>query len=351
MSSIEPIVWDKDSLKIIDQTQLPEKLVFVDINTLDDAVQAIMQLKIRGAPALGLFSAISLLYLTKKLNPSNTEVAFEYLLNIADTLKRTRPTAINLFLGINLVLKTAYLHKNDSIEVFMEKLEHEVANFWRKEIESCRKIGEIGNELIPNNATILTHCNAGALATGKYGTALSPIYIAKEKGKQVHVIADETRPLLQGARLTAWELSQAGIPVTVICDNMAGHVMKEKKVDLIIVGADRVASNGDTANKIGTYSLAVLANYHKIPFYVALPTSTFDPEIQTGVDIPIETRDPSEIQCWGGKLITPQGVNIYNPAFDVTPHELITGFITEKGIIYQPFETNLRKKIFLSSMA
>jgi len=342
---IKPIIWDNRKLKIIDQTLLPNTLEYIEIETISDAEVAIKQLKIRGAPALGIFAGFTLFSILYHQNPKSAEEALAILFPLADKIKKTRPTAVNLFWAIDRMLKCAEFHKEQDINEFMAILEQEALSIYEEETNACKQIGINGNTLIENHANILTHCNAGALATGEYGTALSPIYIAFENGKDVHVYADETRPLLQGARLTAWELHYSGVPVTLICDNMAGQVMKEKKVDLVIVGADRIAKNGDTANKIGTYSLSILAKHHNIPFYVSAPISTFDLNISNGSQIPIEQRDAKEIYLWKNEIIAPQNIQFYNPAFDVTPAENITAFITEKGLIYPPFEENIAKTI------
>lgn len=342
-SHIKAIVWENQQLRIIDQTLLPTKLKYITIETLKDAEDAINTLKVRGAPALGIFAAFVLVTILIHEKPKNTKDALEILLKSGETIKKTRPTAVNLFWAIDRILKCAEMFTNEVMDNFNTAIEQEALAIYKEEVEACRQIGIVGNFLIGNPSTVLTHCNAGALATGEYGTALSPIYIASKEGKKVHVFSDETRPLLQGARLTAWELQYENIPVTLICDNMAGQVMKEKKIDLVIVGADRIAMNGDTANKIGTYSLSILAKYHRIPFYVAAPASTFDFSIYNGTQIPIEQRNPDEICIFNGKRTAPKDISIYNPAFDVTPAENITAFITEKGLISPPFIENIPK--------
>ncbi len=342
-SHIKAIVWENQQLRIIDQTLLPTKLKYITIETLKDAEDAINTLKVRGAPALGIFAAFVLVTILIHEKPKNTKDALEILLKSGETIKKTRPTAVNLFWAIDRILKCAEMFTNEVMDNFNTAIEQEALAIYKEEVEACRQIGIVGNFLIGNPSTVLTHCNAGALATGEYGTALSPIYIASKEGKKVHVFSDETRPLLQGARLTAWELQYENIPVTLICDNMAGQVKKEKKIDLVIVGADRIAMNGDTANKIGTYSLSILAKYHRIPFYVAAPASTFDFSIYNGTQIPIEQRNPDEICIFNGKRTAPKDISIYNPAFDVTPAENITAFITEKGLISPPFIENIPK--------
>ncbi len=340
-SHLKSIIWENRKLHIIDQTLLPTSLTSIPIDTLEDAEEAIKLLKIRGAPALGIFAGFALVAIVINKKPKDISEAIEILNFSASVIKKTRPTAVNLFWAIDRILKVAHGSFHKSLDSLIFEIEQEALNIYQEEITACKQIGIYGNTLITNPTTVLTHCNAGALATGEYGTALSPIYIAAEEGKKVHVFADETRPLLQGARLTTWELKYAGIPVTLICDNMAGHVMKLKKVDMVIIGADRIAKNGDTANKIGTYSLSILAKYHGIPFYVSAPSSTFDLNTSDGTQIPIEERNPEEISFFNNKRNAPEDVLIYNPAFDITPAENITAFITEKGIIYPPFEENI----------
>lgn len=342
---LKPILWENRKLHIIDQTLLPGVLNHIPITTLKEAEDAIKLLKIRGAPALGIFAGFALLAIVINEKPKNVQEAIQIINHSADAIKKTRPTAVNLFWATDRILKVVHNSSHEALKTLLNKVEQEALNIYHEETKACLQIGIYGNTLMKNSSTLLTHCNAGALATGEYGTALSPIYIAHEEGKTIRVYADETRPLLQGARLTAWELQYAGIPVTLICDNMAGQVMKEKKVDMVIVGADRIARNGDTANKIGTYSLSVLAKYHGIPFYISAPSSTFDFNISNGSQIPIEERNSEEIYFFNDKRIAPEGVSIYNPAFDVTPAENITAFITEKGIIYPPFDKTISKII------
>lgn len=342
---LRPIIWENRKLYIIDQTLLPTTLTHISIETLEESVDAIKSLKIRGAPALGIFAGFALVSILINSKPKSIDDAIEILENSAITIKKTRPTAVNLSWAMDRILKIVRNSNFDDVNDLISRLEQEAFDIYRGEINACKQIGIYGSSLIKDNSTILTHCNAGALATGEYGTALSPIYVAGEEGKKIHVYADETRPLLQGARLTAWELQYVEIPVTLICDNMAGQVMKEKKVDMVIVGADRIAKNGDTANKIGTYSLSILAKYHGIPFYVSAPSSTFDLNTSDGSQIPIEERNPDEVCFFNNKRNAPEGISVYNPAFDVTPAENITAFITEKGIIYPPFEKNIFETI------
>ena len=307
-------------LRIIDQTRLPRELVYLELDDLDEIADAIRRLAVRGAPAIGCAAALGLAACARQLDEDGFA---EGVNRLADRLAATRPTAVNLFWALDRCRKTTC----------MDELVQEALTILEEDIRMCRAIGGHGAPLIKDGMGILTHCNAGALATGDFGTALSPLYAAHTSGRKFTVYSDETRPLLQGSRLTAWELHQAGIDVVTICDNMAAQVMKEGRVDLIIVGSDRIASNGDAANKIGTYGLAVLAQHHHIPFFVAAPTSTIDTTLDDGDLIPIEQRDPAEV----GAV---EGVRVYNPAFDVTPNTLISGIITENGLYRPPFKFN-----------
>lgn len=304
--------------------------------------EAIKSLRVRGAPAIGIAAAYGM-YLGIRELPENSFAAFEVEVNrIADYLAGSRPTAVNLFWALDRIKNTIHAHRTDPISKIKDRVLQVARTIHEEDKRVCKQIGLNGLELIPNNANILTHCNTGGLATGQYGTALSVIYHAHEEGKNIHVWVDETRPLLQGARLTAWELMKAEIPMHLVTDSMAGHLMSTGKVDLVIVGTDRVAANGDMANKIGTYGLAVLANYHSIPFYVATPASTIDMNIESGLQIPIEERDAKEVSTIGSNEIAPSKVQVYNPAFDVTPASLITAFVTEKGILRPPYESSLK---------
>jgi methylthioribose-1-phosphate isomerase len=307
-------------LRIIDQTRLPQELVYLELDDVEEIAAAIRRLSVRGAPAIGCAAALGLAACAQQLGEKDFAVGVN---RMADQLASTRPTAVNLFWALDRCRK----------QPCMDALLREALSILEEDIRMCRAIGEHGAGLIGAGAGILTHCNAGALATGDYGTALSPMYVAHAEGRRFTVFSDETRPLLQGSRLTAWELHRAGIDVVTICDGMAAQVMKEGRIDLVIVGSDRIAANGDAANKIGTYGVAVLARHHGIPFYVAAPTSTIDASIESGERIPIEQRDPGEI---GGA----EGVRFYNPAFDVTPSELISGIITENGLHRPPFKFN-----------
>lgn len=315
----------------IDQTLLPNEYKEVFTDDFQEIFDAIKLLKVRGAPAIGVFTAISLAVLMNKSTAGTYDELFAELKKYANDLILCRPTAINLKWAAEEMLKAAESSDTDN---FKKKLTDKALKMIKDDIAICRKIGEYGAEILKSCSSILTHCNAGRLATVKYGTALSPVYIAKEQGHNIKVYADETRPLLQGARLTASELCEAGIDTTVICDNMASFVMKNGLVEAVLVGCDRVALNGDTANKIGTSGVAILAKHYNIPFYVCMPFSTFDEQIRTGEDIVIEMRDGNEIgEMWYEKPMLPENAKTLNPAFDVTDHSMITAFITEKGII------------------
>lgn len=329
---VKPFWW-KNGLFILDQRKLPEKRVVLKISKVKEVYDAIKELKVRGAPLIGCISAYGVVvsfYENKNLPLHKLK---EKIKEDIKLIKSSRPTAYNLFFALDRMERIIDNFDGENKKELLEKLLSEAEDIYREDLEACYKIGNFGEKIIKDGMSILTHCNAGGLATSGFGTALAPIYIAKKKGKKIHVYVDETRPVLQGARLTTWELEKNKIPYTLICDNMAGYLMSKRKIDIVIVGADRIAKNGDTANKIGTYSLAVLANYHKIPFYVAAPISTFDFNINDGSEIPIEERNKDEVKKINGKYICPKNSNVYNPSFDVTPHYLITGFITEKGII------------------
>lgn len=333
---VEPVRWRNGRLTIIDQTLLPAEFVEIDLDTREAVWEAIKQLRVRGAPAIGVCAAYAVLVgLAERAPfPSADAVAAE-VTRIADYLASSRPTAVNLFWALDRMRRTAAGHAD--AESALQRLEAEAVEIYEEDKRRCRAIGEHGAPLIGEGDGVLTHCNAGSLATSAYGTALAAMFRARELGRRFSVYADETRPLLQGARLTAWELMQADIDVTVICDNMAAQVMREGRIQLVIVGADRIAANGDAANKIGTYGVAQLARAHDIPFYVAAPLSTFDASLATGALIPIEERASDEITHGFGKQTAPDGVKVYNPAFDVTPAELIAGIITERGILRPPY--------------
>lgn len=315
----------------IDQTLLPTEYKEISTDDMDEIFDAIKLLKVRGAPAIGVFTAISLAVLMNKSDADTYEKLLAELKTYAQKLISCRPTAVNLKWSAEQMVK---IGEESTFETFKQNLCKKAIQIYDDDIATCKKIGEYGAEILKNCNSILTHCNAGGFATVKYGTALAPIYVAKEKGHNIKVYADETRPLLQGARLTAFELSQNGVDTTVICDNMASFVMKNGLVDAVLVGCDRVAKNGDTANKIGTSGVAILAKHYNIPFYVCMPYSTFDFSIENGDEIIIEHRESSEIgEMWYEKPMVPDNVKTINPAFDITDHSLITAFITEKGVI------------------
>lgn len=340
---IATIEWKNGKVKIIDQTKLPHKLVRIYCRDLKSLREAISSLKVRGAPALGIAGAFGVVLGIQ--NSSATDLASfrRELEEVTDYLSSSRPTAVNLFWALKRMRNCAEKNKNLEIPQIKKALYQEALRIMEEDRTRNRQMAKKGASLLKDGDRILTHCNAGALATADYGTALGVIYRAKEEGKKVTVYADETRPLLQGARLTAWELLQAGVEVTLICDNMAGDLMQRGKVDKVLVGADRVASNGDVANKIGTYTLAVLARENKVPFYVVCPVSSIDLEISSGKMIPIEQRNCQEVTEFARKRLAPQGVKVHNPAFDITPARYITGIITEKGILRPPYKATLKE--------
>ncbi len=318
---------------LIDQTRLPEKLVFLECHQLDTLAEAIRTLRVRGAPAIGIAAACGVVLGVRTAADTDSGGFSEHLHRTCDLLLQTRPTAVNLAWALQRMRAAADSVALNGVLATKRKLLAEAKAIRDEDAAMCRAIGAQGEPLLSDGMGILTHCNAGSLATAEYGTALAPLYTAHERGKRFRVYADETRPLLQGSRLTAWELGQAGIDVTVLCDGMAGALMKEGRVDLVITGADRIAANGDTANKIGTYGVAVLAKAHGIPFYVAAPSSTFDRSISDGSKIPIEHRGAEEIRSVFGRVTAPPSAKFYCPAFDVTPANLIRGIITERGVI------------------
>ncbi|MCK4277460.1 MAG: S-methyl-5-thioribose-1-phosphate isomerase [Phycisphaerae bacterium] len=333
---VTPIEWRDNRLFLLDQTLLPGETKTVVCSSVEDVRDAIRRLVVRGAPAIGVAAAFGVV-LGAHASPAKRHV--ELLRDVSDAADRigsARPTAVNLFWALSRLKTVAEELRDQPIPDIKEALLDESLRIIHEDRQVSHRIGELGQALIPDGSGVLTHCNAGGLATAEYGTALAALFTAHEKGKEIHVFADETRPLLQGARLTTWELQQAGIPVTLICDNMAAVVMNQGKVQCVIVGADRIAANGDTANKIGTYGLAVLAKAHDIPFYVAAPVSTFDLTLESGAEIPIEERPAEEITEGMGRRIAPDDTEVYNPAFDVTPARYITAIITERGIIDNP---------------
>lgn len=338
---LKTIDWVRGKMRIVDQRLLPEKLVYMNCTTPEDAWQAIKHLAVRGAPAIGIAGAMGVVLGMQRSRAKNIKGFMRDLKRVAAYLATSRPTAVNLFWALDRMVRVAEDSGVNDIPKLRKLLQREAVEILREDNDICRRIGENGAALLNNGDTVLTHCNAGGLATGEYGTALSIMFRAHEQGKRIHVFADETRPLLQGARLTAWELLRAGIDTTLISDNMAAWVMHEGKIDVVITGADRIAANGDSANKIGTYGLARLAAAHGIPFYIAAPLSTVDLGTPSGNKIPIEQRHPDEVRKIGNKWVAPRRVNVYNPAFDVTPARFIKGIVTEVGIIRPPYRKNL----------
>lgn len=339
---IRTIRWSRQAIKIIDQTRLPQRLEYIYLKDIKSLWQAIKELKVRGAPALGAAAALGIYLGIKDSRARDFSHFRQELDRVAKYLSSSRPTARNLFWGIERVCGIAVEHKSKPIVKIKRLIFYEAQKIIEQDRQSCRRIGRFGASLIKNQDRILTICNAGILATIDYGTALGVIYRARQEGKNIKVFACETRPLLQGARLTAWELKQKGIDVTLICDNMAAALMQQGKVNKVITGADRIAANGDSANKIGTYGLAVLARYHRISFYIAVPASTFDLKLKNGRQITIEERGAQEVtDLFFKKPIHLDGIKVYNPAFDVTPHNLITAIITDKGIIRPPYTKNI----------
>ena len=333
----------KNYVSMIDQRKLPLKEVYLSLNNYQQVARAIENMSVRGAPAIGVTAALGIALGAMKTKAKENKAFEKDFDKICKRFSVTRPTAVNLFWAIEKMREIYKRNKGKSVEVIKKSLIAEAKKIAVADEEICRKIGKNGAHLIKNADTVLTHCNAGALATGGYGTALGVIRAAVEQGKKIKVIADETRPLLQGARLTAWELMKDNIDVTLITDNMAGYLMSQGKIDKIVVGADRIVSNGDTANKIGTYSVAVLAKNHRIPFYVAAPVSTIDFDLKKGEQIPIEEREAKEVRAVFGKSVAPKKIKVANPAFDVTPSKLITAIVTEKGVVKSPFTANIKK--------
>jgi methylthioribose-1-phosphate isomerase len=335
---VPTVEWKDGVVRILDQSRLPDKVEFVECRDYETVGIAIKELWVRGAPAIGITAAMGVALGAQAVKATEFDAFRKAVWAIADHLAATRPTAVNLFWAIDRMKRRLDALKAEPIPTIKQKLIAEAQAVLEEDIAMNRAMGRHGSAVIGDGQTILTHCNAGALATGGYGTALGVVRAAWEEGKKIRVVADETRPVLQGARLTAWELMQDGIPVTLITDNMAGALMQQGRIHVCVVGADRITANGDVANKIGTYSVAVLAHAHGIPFYVAAPSSTIDLSMPSGEQIPIEQRDPREVTHVRGKApIAPDGVEVFNPAFDVTPARLITGIITEKGI-FKPGE-------------
>lgn len=346
VSVIESVRLDdaNDTLVLLDQTGLPNRKDFLQLKDVEEVWDAIFHLKVRGAPAIGIAAAYGAYLGTKQSEASTYEELYQAFTQIKEKLASSRPTAVNLFWALDRMERRFEKEQGQSVESVKSALKEEADLIKKEDQEVCEAIGQHALTVLEPGWGLLTHCNAGTIATAKYGTALSPIYLGQEQGYDFKVFADETRPLLQGARLTAWELNEAGIDVTLICDNMASIVMKQDKIQAVLVGCDRVAANGDAANKIGTSGVAILAKHYKIPFYVCAPLSTIDLESKTGDDIEIELRAQEEITTkWYSEPMAPEDVKTYNPAFDVTDHELITGIITEKGIVYPSYQENLVK--------
>jgi methylthioribose-1-phosphate isomerase len=340
------IEWDvKGTVKMIDQRKLPLEFVIVEFDDYRDVATSIKDMYIRGAPAIGAAAAFGLALAARQSQATTREGWLADLETAANVLRATRPTAVNLFWALDRMLRTARASAQLEVEGLIQDLIDEAQRIADEDVEINRRMGAHGATLVEDGFNILTHCNAGALATVDYGTALAVIRAAHEHGKKIHVWVDETRPRLQGARLTSWELMNEGIPMTLIADNVAGHLMRKGQVDIVFVGSDRTAANGDVANKIGTYKLAVLAKENGIPFYAVVPTSTIDLSVPTGDDIPIEERGAEEVTHPGGCQVAPDGVQVLNVAFDVTPHRYVTGIITENGIAYPPFKQNLRRMV------
>src|SRR5216117_1552779 len=339
------IAREDDVVVMIDQRKLPAQEVYVRCKTAAEVARAIKTMVIRGAPAIGVAAAMGIAVGMRRSKATGTQKFAAEFQNVCEMMAATRPTAVNLFWAIDRMKRTfaAAARAGESVDQIKDRLDVEAQAIHDEDVASCRAMGAFGAEVVPADAQILTHCNACALATAGYGTALGVIRGAVEQGKRVAVFADETRPFLQGARLTAWELVRDGIQTTVITDNMTGALMRQGKVNMVVVGADRIAANGDTANKIGTYSVAVLAREHQIPFYVAAPLSTIDLNTPDGDHIPIEERHAREVTHVGSSQLTPEGASVWNPAFDVTPYQFISGIITERGIFRAPYSETLKQ--------
>ncbi len=350
-TDIRTVWWEEDDVQayvcLLDQSLLPQQVVTLKLTHEEEVAAAITALKVRGAPAIGVTAAFGMaLALSRFLQEQGSHVTIEYarahLQTVGQLLRSTRPTAVNLAWAVERMLRCTLLEEDSSVHDMFQRLRNEALLVASEDVAACTQMGLYGARLIADGDILLTHCNAGALATAGSGTALAPIYTAHKAGKRVHVFVDETRPVLQGARLTAWELQQEGVPLTLITDNMAGHFMHHGGIKAVFVGADRIAANGDVANKIGTYSVAVLAHAHAIPFYVVAPCSTIDLSLASGASIPIEQRNAEEVTTVRGTVIAPEGVSVANPAFDVTPHKYITAIVTERGIARSPYYEILR---------
>ncbi len=341
MTSFRTIAWADDAVLLLDQRKLPGEEVMLACRSAEETARAIENMVVRGAPAIGVTAAMGLALGAKQIDGKTFEAFRESFEALCKRMAATRPTAVNLFWAIERMKGRLLRERSRPVPEIRKALEEEALEIHLEDVEICKAIGRNGAEAIAEGARILTHCNAGALATGGYGTALGVVRAAVDAGKQVHVICSETRPFLQGARLTVWELQKYKIPVTLVTDNMTGHLMQRGEIDLVLVGADRIAANGDVANKIGTYTHAVLARTHEIPFFVAAPLSTIDLRTPTGAGIPIESRDPKEVTRVGTLQIAPEGTRALHPAFDVTPAAYVSGIVTEKGIARSPYEKTI----------
>ncbi len=340
--AVKTLEWKGNRVIVLDQRLLPQKEVYRICRDYRQVAQAIREMVIRGAPAIGVAAAMGVALGVRKTSEKNLDREWEQILG---TLAKTRPTAVNLFWALERMRKAYRENRNRGVETVKRALKDEAVKIYRQDIAANKQLGKFGANLLRNARRIMTHCNAGALATAGYGTALGVIRALKESGRSIEVWVNETRPFLQGARLTAWELKKEKIPATLVTDSMAGYLMQRGKVDAVVVGCDRVAANGDVANKIGTYGIAVLAKRHGIPFYVAGPTSSIDLHCASGKDIPIEQRNPNEVSHIFGRAIAPKGLKVLNPAFDVTPQELISALITESGVIHPPYSHNIRAHV------
>jgi methylthioribose-1-phosphate isomerase len=341
--TIQHIYWDGDALCLLDQRLLPAREVMIRCTSAAEVAQAIQTMVVRGAPAIGCSAAYGMVLVAENCATRDTAGLLAELTDAKALLDASRPTAVNLAWATSRMLGVARAHATAGLPALRRALLGEAHAILAEDLAMCHAIGQHGVDLIPTRGHVLTHCNAGGLATAGLGTALAPLRIAHDQGRPIHVFVDETRPYLQGARLTAWELQRAGVPLTLITDNMAGYFMRRGEIDCVIVGADRVVANGDIANKIGTYGVAVLAKAHNIPFYVAAPSSTIDLALPDGDAIPIEQRSSDEVTTIAGQRIAPDGVSAAHPAFDTTPHDLITAIITERGVVHPPYADNLKK--------
>ncbi len=337
--ALTPISWTAaGDVRLLDQRRLPSEEVYLEVGTAEGLAEAIRRMQVRGAPLIGIAAAMGLVAGLRERRGAGRDAFLAHLREGVTLLGATRPTAVNLQWALGRMTRAAAAVPDDGTAgALWDRLQAEATAIWEEDRAMCRRIGEYGLPLVPDGAKVLTHCNAGALATGGIGTALAPIYLAHEQGRQVHVYVDETRPVLQGARLTAWELQHAGVPCTLIADAAAGALMRQAKVDVVLVGADRICANGDFANKIGTYGLAVLARHHGVPFYCAAPWTTVDPTLADGDLIPIEQRPAEEVTAIAGRPVAPAGAAVLNPAFDVTPARYVTGYLTDRGLVQPPF--------------